>query len=68
MLILRFLYKQLRKRKTIIKTILYRILGISSSILIGYVLFRTWEGATLATVLIEATRTLIYYLFERLFD
>ena len=51
--------------KCIQKTIVYRILGISSSFLIGYVIFKTVEGSILATVLIEAVHTLMYFTMEK---
>ena len=55
------------KYKAIKKTIIYRILGITSSILIGYGIFGTWEGATLATITIEAVHTFMYYILEKIY-
>ena len=51
--------------KDIKKTIAYRICGMASAFLIGYVMIGSWELPTIFTVLIEGVHTGIYYLFER---
>jgi len=56
------------KYKVIKKTFVYRTLGLLSSFLIGYLIFGNWEGVTLATVTIEATHTLIYYILEKIYE
>jgi len=57
-----------RKYKAIKKTFIYRTLGILSAFIIGYVVFRNWEGVTFVTILTEIVHTLIYYTLEKIYE
>jgi len=56
------------KYKTIKKTFIYRTLGILSGFIIGYAVFKNWEGVTFVTVITEITHTLIYYTLEKIYE
>jgi uncharacterized membrane protein len=56
------------KYKAIKKTFIYRTLGILSAFIIGYVVFRNWEGVTFVTILTEIVHTLIYYILEKIYE
>ena len=60
--------QQLLKEKAFRKTIVYRILGVSSGFLISYGIFRTVEVCILLTVTIEIVHTAIYYIIEKLWE
>jgi uncharacterized membrane protein len=57
-----------RKYTTIKKTFIYRTLGILSAFIIGYMVFKNWEGVTIVTIITEIVHTLIYYMLEKIYE
>ena len=56
------------KYKVIKKTFIYRSLGLLSGFIIGYLVFKNWEGVTFVTIITEIVHALIYYMLEKIYE
>lgn len=57
-----------RHSRTIAKSITWRIIAFSSSLIILYVLTGSWELSFYHSVVIHTVKTVLYYIHERLWN
>jgi len=51
--------------RSIIKTLLYRIVTICATFITAYVILQELQTPTILTILHEGIHTIIYYIFEK---
>ena len=56
------------QKRIVIKTILYRILGILITFIGGYLFTKNYKNAFLITMLIEITQMIVYFIYEQLWN
>lgn len=57
-----------RHSRTIAKSITWRIIAFSSSMIILYILTGNWELSFYHSVVIHTVKTILYYIHERLWN
>jgi uncharacterized membrane protein len=57
-----------RHSRTIAKSITWRVIAFSSSMIILYILTGNWELSFYHSVVIHSVKTILYYIHERLWN
>ena len=56
------------QKRIVIKTIIYRILGILITFIGGYLFTKNYKNAFLITMLIEITQMTVYFIYEQVWN
>jgi len=57
-----------RHKRTIAKSITWRIIAFSSSLIILYIITGNWETSFYHSLIIHTVKTILYYIHERLWN
>ena len=57
-----------RHKRTIAKSITWRIIAFSSSLIILYIITGSWETSFYHSLIIHTVKTILYYIHERLWN
>ena len=61
-------YVEQTQKRLLVKTIIYRIIGILITFIGGFLFTNDYKNALLVTLLIEFTQMLIYFIYEQLWN
>lgn len=57
-----------RHSRTIAKSVTWRIIAFSSSLIVIYLLTHDWETSLYESLILHAVKTVLYYVHERLWN